>query len=321
MYNHFLGATAANSSRKGLSTTSVVVIVLLVAALSSFVTYLIVKDSETTKREKIISQKDKDYNDLSEKMDRVSQQLADKIKEAKKLGADYKELEQYKTELENDLANLQKNAQITQYQLNQYLSKVQNYEQVIAAKDKELAQLREENTRLSGENEQLSTDKDSLLTETADLSSSLDEATDENRVLTDVASSLKAQNINVIAYNKRAKEESKNVFRAKRIDRLDISMIIAANSVAQTGSKTLYLRLVEPSGAVVFNSALGSGQFNLDGSSTSFTLKKDISYSGSAQNVKFSFEKPGDYNFKEGSYKVELFSEGKPIGLKVFRVD
>ena len=255
-------------------------------------------------------------------MEKVSAKLEEKIKEAKKLGADYKALETYRDQLEADLASLQKTADLSQMQVQQYLAKIQAYEGMIAAKDKELTELKAQNEELSDNVASLSTERDSLIGDTEELSSAMKEVEESNKTLSSLASILKAENIQVTALNKRNKEESRSVFRAKRIDKLTFDFTIAENKIAQSGNKDLFLRLLEPSsGAVVFNAASGSGQFNLDGTQSSYTVREQIVYSNAQQRVKMTYDRPDDYAFKSGTYTVEIYAEGKQIGYKAFKVD
>ncbi|MDX2304555.1 MAG: hypothetical protein NW226_17235 [Microscillaceae bacterium] len=317
MHNNFSFLAA---SRGGITPLTIIVIIILMA-LSSFVTYLIVTNNETNKREEIVASKDEEIKDISEKMENISAKLEEKIKEAKKLGADYKALETYRDQLEADLASLQKTADISQVQVQQYLAKIQAYEGVIAAKDKELAELRAQNEQLSEENESLSTERDSLESSTEALSTTVKAVEESNQKLSSLASVLRAENIQITALSKKNKEESRNVFRAKRIDKLTFDFVIAKNAIAQSGNKDLYLRLVEPAGTVVFNAKAGSGQFDMDGSQASYTTRKQILYNNSQQNVQMAYDRPSDYEFKTGTYTVEIYSDGKQIGYKAFKVE
>jgi chromosome segregation ATPase len=289
-------------------------------ALTSLVTFYFVKSNETTKREDAIESKNEEISSLTEKMEALAKDLDAKIKESKKLGVDYKTLLEYKNQIEQDLATLQKSADISSTQARQYLAKIQGYEQVIVAKDKELADLREQNKALGEERDFLSSTKDSLESETESLSSTVSEVKQNNQKLTNVAATLKAEAISILAYNNRDKAESRNVFRARRIEKLSIDFVIAENQITESGSKNIYMRLVEPAGTVVFNSNQG-GKTEANGQDITYTMRKQIAYSNTRQPVNIIFEKQGDYDFNEGKYKIELFADGKLIGFQSFVVN
>ncbi|NJO03541.1 MAG: hypothetical protein HC880_19340, partial [Bacteroidia bacterium] len=152
------------------------------------------------------------------------------------------------------------------------------------------------------------------------LESSLDEVQVSNRNLTSAASILRAEDITIKAYNKRDKQESRNTFKGKNIDKLTVAFSLAKNNIAEPGNREIYLRLIEPQGTVLFNAAAGSGQFELDGQEAKFTQKTQVIYSNSATPVQIVYDRPGDYDFKTGKYTVELYADGKQIGYKVFDV-
>ncbi len=315
MQNHSSGTTS--SKRRPFP----ILIVIILMALSSLVTYFIVQNQGAKEKEAVVAEKDEEISELTEKMEQVSQQLDEKINEAKKLGADYEALQAYKDQLEADLETLQKTTDISQAQVRQYLAKIQGYEEVIAAKDRELMRLRAQNQQLTQERDSLTTEAASLKDSTTALSSTVEKVEESNRKLSNLAATLRAENITVSAYNKRDKAESRNVFRARRIDKLTIDFVLAENKVAEAGSKAIYLRLVEPSGTVVYNTKAGSGKFEIEGKQTSYTLQQEVMYSQTRRNVQFMYDKPKDYDFKEGKYTIELYSGGKQIGYKVFKVD
>jgi predicted regulator of amino acid metabolism with ACT domain len=308
-----------NESRRGVNPAAFLIVILLMA-LTSLVTFYFVKSNETTKREDAIESKNEEISSLTEKMEALAKDLDAKIKESKKLGVDYKTLLEYKNQIEQDLATLQKSADISSTQARQYLAKIQGYEQVIVAKDKELADLREQNKALGEERDFLSSTKDSLESETESLSSTVSEVKQNNQKLTNVAATLKAEAISILAYNNRDKAESRNVFRARRIEKLSIDFVIAENQITESGSKNIYMRLVEPAGTVVFNSNQG-GKTEANGQDITYTMRKQIAYSNTRQPVNIIFEKQGDYDFNEGKYKIELYADGKLIGFQSFVVN
>ncbi len=288
-------------------------------ALTAIVTYYLVKSSETAKQEEIVEAKDNEINALTEKMEALAKDLDAKIKESKKLGADYKALQEYKSQIEQDLAAIKQNADVSTAQVRQYQAKIQNYEQVISAKDKELAELREQNRQLSEERDYLATTKDSLESQTNQLSNTVSEVKESNQRLTSVAATLKAEAISILAYDNRNKAESRNVFRARRIEKLGIDFTLAENQIAEAGNRTIYVRVVEPSGTVVFNNAQG-GNFEANGQNLTFSTRKQVLYSNNRLPVSIMFEKQKDYSFNEGKYKIELYADGKLIGLQGFEV-
>ncbi len=305
--------------RRGVNPAALIIVILLMA-LTALVTYYFVKSNETAKQEDIVASKNEEISRITEKMEALSKDLDAKIKESKKLGADYKALLEYKNRIEQDLSNLQGQASMSQAQANQYLTKIQGYEQVITAKDKELEELRAQNKALQEERDMLSSTKDSLKSQTETLSSTVDEVKENNQRLSNVAATLKAESISILAFNSRDKAESRNVFRAKRIEKLSVDFIIAENQIADAGNKNIFFRLIEPAGTVVYSSSQG-GKTEANGQSITYSTKKQVTYTNTRLPVNIIFEKQDDYEFNKGKYKIELYAEGKIIGFQSFVVD
>ncbi len=305
--------------RRGLQ-PGMLFLILALMALSSLVTYLYVSQSMQAKQDLIVNEKDLEITNIRERMSNLNEQLEAKIQEAKELGADYESLLQQKRDLENDLSSLQTQKDLSNAQARQYLVKIQSYETTLAAKEKELESLRAENAILTEAKDSLSSVSQDLSETKAELEEDLTETEESNRKLTNVASTLKAQNIEVSAYNKRDKQESRNTFKARNIDKLTVTFEIAENQVAEAGNVDLHLRLLEPSGAVLTNSRLGSGSFERDGGTASYTKKTTVIFNNSQLPVSMEMDKPDDYKFSRGNYTVELYAAGKIIGYKTFNV-
>jgi cell division protein ZapB len=302
--------------RSGVPIWLTAILVIATAAI----TYFVVKSQETAKTEQIVEKKDKEIDEISAKMKDLSEQLDDKITEAKKLGADYKALEEYKNQVEADRKALQGNLQLSQVQVKQYQDKIGAYENMLALKNKELTELKAKNEQLTQERDTLATAKKNLEEEKTKLSTTVTEVEESNKKLNELASILRAENIGVSSYNRRDKAESRNVFKAKNIDRLKVDFIVAENNIAPKGNREVYMRLIEPEGTIVFNPAVGSGKFDASGENMSFTTKKQIFYNNAPQNVQFALDTPKDYDYKTGKYAVELYCDGKQIGYKSFEV-
>lgn len=309
-----------SSSNRKKQSSSTVILILLLMGLASAITFFVMRWTNEKKTTEILETKDAEIGKMTKDMEKLAQRLDVKIKEAKQLGSDYKSLEAYKIQLESDIESLKKEVNLSNTQVKQYLQKIMSYEQMLAAKDRELTVLKEQNTELSTEVDSLSTENDSLKVNSDELEDVLAEVEENNTKLSALAGTLKAENILISAYNKRDKKESKNVFRANRIDKLTIDFTVAENQITEAGNKGIYFRLLEPSGALVYNVATGGGEFSVDGNQAKYTMKKQILYDNAQQKVQFVYERPDDYGFDAGKYIIELYSEGKQIGYKIFEV-
>lgn len=207
-----------------------------------------------------------------------TQQLLKELKETK--SADAREI----TRLKKELANVR--AVLRQYviqidslnRLNQHLT---------AENTKVKADLEASNKA----NEVLSADKASLTEKVA------------------IAAQLDASNINLTPINKRGKTEKK-VGKAKQ---LKVDFTIARNVTAQSGIKTVYVRITTPTGTT-----LAAGNFPYENKNLQYSIKKQIEYNGENTPVTVY------WNIHEvqsaGTYRLALFCDGQMIGQKAFNL-
>ncbi|MFD2247713.1 hypothetical protein [Pontibacter ruber] len=188
------------------------------------------------------------------------------------------------------------------------------FEKQLKVKDEEIAKLKEDNEVLFTENTTLKTTQNKL-------SDSLTTMKSTNQNLTEkvkVASRLEAQSlvVNVINQRGKEKEDNDNEFKAKRVDKIRVLFKLAKNDVAEKEPKTIYMRLIEPDGAALYNLSTGSGSFQIDGEDMYYTAKRDIVFDNTQQQVSFVYDKNAEY--KKGQHTVELYSDGFMIGKTSF---
>ena len=94
-----------------------------------------------------------------------------------------------------------------------------------------------------------------------------------------IAAQLDATGISLTAKNKRGKVTKS----LKKCKTLQVSFNIAKNVTAQSGMKTIYVRITTPTGSVLTN----GGTFNYENRSLQYSMKRDIEYTGNetADNI------------------------------------
>jgi hypothetical protein len=169
---------------------------------------------------------------------------------------------------------------------------------------------------LRGENLQLKTEKADLITQKETLIREKDQTTQEKKAVEeklDVASTLNASNINIVAIDERRSGKEVEKERAKRIDKIRVTFDVF-NRVGDEGTKDVYVVILDPSGSVISNEALGSGRFTTreDGEMI-FTKKSSVNFSA-GKSAPISVEwKPGT-KFTGGNYKISIYNNGFKIG-------
>lgn len=125
-----------------------------------------------------------------------------------------------------------------------------------------------------------------------------------------LAAQLDATNIIATPLNKRGKTAKK----VKDTKRIAISFTIVKNITAQTGNKTLYVRIAKPDNEVLTKSA--SNTFKYEDREIAYSIKKYFEYTGEelTQTVYWDVEE----FLAAGTYRIYLFCDGTMIGQGSF---
>lgn len=128
-----------------------------------------------------------------------------------------------------------------------------------------------------------------------------------------LAAQLDATNIHILATNKRGKTAKK----VKDVVKLKISFTIVKNITAETGERTLYVRITKPDNDVLTKNA--SNTFPYENRELAYSIKKYIEYNGEEQNVTVYWDV--EEFLYAGNYRVDIFSDGTLIGSQSFALD
>lgn len=125
-----------------------------------------------------------------------------------------------------------------------------------------------------------------------------------------LAAQLDATNIIATPLNKRGKTAKK----VKDTKKIAISFTIVKNITAQTGNKTLYVRIAKPDNEVLTKSA--SNTFKYEDREITYSIKKYFEYTGEelTQTVYWDVEE----FLAAGTYRIYLFCDGTMIGQGSF---
>ena len=120
-----------------------------------------------------------------------------------------------------------------------------------------------------------------------------------------VGSVLRARDIRLSALNDR----SKPVSRVKNAARLRVDFVLAANELATPGNKAVYVRITSPDGYVLTTEAMPT--FEFEGERLSYSAMREVDYQNQDLEVGIYFTSSG---FAGGTYRMELYTEGRLIG-------
>ncbi len=242
---------------------------------------------------------EKQKEEITSQKNRIDELLRD----SKNLGA-------ARTELKNLRAQVEKYvAEINQLrQQNQELS-AQN------------SQLSETNTQLQGTLEeqrsayqQAESARASLVSEKEVLEK--DRAALSNKVT--FASVIKVSNIDVQGYKGKSSGKLSKERQAKNVDQLQICFNTVANEVAENGSETYFVRIIDPQGVTLSVQDLGSGSLrsSTNGEDIPYTMTKEFSYTGGSSQLCANWAPNQPFN--KGIYRVEIYNKGYQAGTTSF---
>jgi hypothetical protein len=158
----------------------------------------------------------------------------------------------------------------------------------------------------------LSYAKDSLNSKVSEVSSQ----NEDLRKKVNVGSALKAVNVQVVGLTSRGKERDGEL-KNRKVDQLKISFILPSNPLTERNNKEVYMRVLDPNGAVLNDMSRG-GILNFANQEIGYSLKQNVAYTNDDQKVEMFYKK--EVVFKSGKYVIEIYSEGFKIGTGSFLV-
>ena len=164
----------------------------------------------------------------------------------------------------------------------------------------EIDSLNRLNTQLTAENADLRQQREVQQQQISNLN-------DQNEHLSDqvaIAAQLNATGIGITAKNKKGKPAKK----VADVKKFQIDFRIARNVTAQTGIKTIYVRILKPTGEALN----GGGTFPYANRQLEYSIRKDIEYNGEETPVTVYWDVTE--MLIAGQYRVQIFADGNEIG-------
>lgn len=205
------------------------------------------------------------------------------------------------TKLKGQIRSILSKRNATQAELDQARALIATLTDKTKEYEARIAELEKENTVLTGNNKVLTRERDSTVA--------------QNIAMKQLASVLHASNIKLEALRIKRNGKEKETSKAKKADVLRITFDIDENRIAESGSKMVYLRVMDPSGAVVNDPAKGSGMITTSkGDHLTYTLSKNVALvqNQPVKGITVDWKQDGDY--ARGMYKIEIYNDGFNIG-------
>lgn len=163
-------------------------------------------------------------------------------------------------------------------------------------------------------NEALTQENSNLKTQNQQAQQHISNLSSENETLSDkvaIASQLDAVGIYAEGRNKKGKAAKK----IKDVKKFVIGFTIARNVTTSTGIRSLYVRILTPTGDVLSK----GGTFEYENRQLEYSIRKDIEYTGEEQSVVVYWDVAEALS--AGNYRVDIFADGQNIGTTNFAFD
>ena len=125
-----------------------------------------------------------------------------------------------------------------------------------------------------------------------------------------LAAQLDATNIIIEPKNKRGKV----IDKVKKVKKIAVAFTIVKNITAQTGERTIYVRIAKPDNEVLCKNE--SDTFPYENRNLTYSIKKYIEYTGEEQTVTVYWDV--EEYLPSGTYNVYIFADGTMIGEQSF---
>ncbi len=315
-----------NPPQKSRTNGALLAALILMTGLAGVSSYLYFTTKEKSDTQEVtIAERVEELSNTRVKLDSISTALDAKIAEVQKLGGNVDELLKVKADLERDKDALRRGNSATQSSakamIAKYDLKIKEYEAYLMEKDTMIVNLQRENGILVTSNQTLNQENTSVKTERQLARDSVATFAAQNQELaTKVtrASALKAQNVKIFAVSSKGKVREDDAYKAKRLEKIKMVYTLLDNPLTKEEPKDVFVRVLDPDGAIVSDMANGSGTFTVDGNETVYTTKQTVNYDSKGQTVELLYTRGTTY--KPGKYTVELYSEGFKIGAGEFAV-
>ena len=233
------------------------------------------------------------HNDLKESYGELSQELAEKD-----------------SIIQADAVEIKKliDSQRDYYRIKKKLASLQEISQKYV---RQMDSLYTVNRELVAENERIREQVQAERRENSNLNRQKEELTN----MVNQAATMKLHGYSAKAVRFKSGDKEADTDRANRAERIRIDFTVAANDLIQPGSKTFYVRIADPSKAIICKGKGDEYAFESNGEVLQFTEKVRVNYEGKETEVRAYYSKPADKEFMPGTYFIDIYEQGgKLIG-------
>ena len=278
------------------------VIIIIFIVVSSILIY------NNIQKEKIRIKQQTELDELYIDLDSVSNVLNDKILTISQLGGDIDSLLILKENIETEKREFRNRAYA---QINRLQGKVDGYRELLLAQDEEIEKLKKLNEQLFEENKEQKVEINTLNDKITNINRSNKKLEEQ----IEIAGRLEIKDIEIVGVFRNGSTKI-NSFKNRSLNKLIVNFTVLENSLSKTEVLDIYLRIIKPSGQVVYDISKGSGSFTFDKRELFYSIKDEILIDKSEMTYNIEYVKSEELN--KGEYQVILYTNNYEIGRSEF---
>ena len=278
------------------------VIIIIFIVVSSILIY------NNIQKEKIRIKQQTELDELYIDLDSVSNVLNDKILTISQLGGDIDSLLILKENIETEKREFRNRAYA---QINRLQGKVDGYRELLLAQDEEIEKLKKLNEQLFEENKEQKVEINTLNDKITNINRSNKKLEEQ----IEIAGRLEIKDIEIVGVFRNGSTKI-NSFKNRSLNKLIVNFTVLENSLSKIEVLDIYLRIIKPSGQVVYDISKGSGSFTFDKRELFYSIKDEILIDKSEMKYNIEYVKSEELN--KGEYQVILYTNNYEIGRSEF---
>ena len=278
------------------------VIIIIFIVVSSYLIY------NNIQKEKIRIKQQTELDELYIDLDSVSNVLNDKILTISQLGGDIDSLLILKENIETEKREFRNRAYA---QINRLQGKVDGYRELLLAQDEEIEKLKKLNEQLFEENKEQKVEINTLNDKITNINRSNKKLEEQIKI----AGRLEIKDIEIVGVFRNGSTKI-NSFKNRSLNKLIVNFTVLENSLSKIEVLDIYLRIIKPSGQVVYDISKGSGSFTFDKRELFYSIKDEILIDKSEMTYNIEYVKSEELN--KGEYQVILYTNNYEIGRSEF---
>ena len=130
-----------------------------------------------------------------------------------------------------------------------------------------------------------------------------------------IASTIKIHGLTANGVRFKGGSKEATTDRANRTERIMVDFTMVQNDLVEVGNKTFYLRIADPTKAVISKGNGDEYSFTSNGESLQYTERVFVKYDGKDTPVRAYYIKPSGIEMMPGRYYIDVYEQGgKLIG-------